>query len=209
AEEDGMDRRRPRRVRRQLELRGQQPFGVRPRPGRRHEAPAEVRLAREGRLRCGAQPDRRSGECRLAREKTRGHRAAHYHKERPVMSDPLLIYGATGYSGGLMVGGALARGLRPIVAGRDETKVRGLAARASAKTAFQHAFDGVRVRRGGQVVLVPWGELHRAFDYGDGPRESIACTWGDVGTAWYTTGIPDVAVYFEATAPLRMLELAG
>jgi len=243
------------------------------------------------------------------------------------MSDPLLIYGATGYSGGLMVGGALARGLRPIVAGRDETKVRGLAerlgleprvarladtaaldaalrgvrvvlhsagpyyetaapmveaclragahyldiageipviealarrhaearrrgvmimpsvgfdvvptdclaahvaarlpgarrlvlaisglrftSRASAKTAFQHAFDGVRVRRGGQVVLVPWGELHRAFDYGDGPRESIACTWGDVGTAWYTTGIPDVAVYFEATAPLRMLELAG
>ncbi len=81
--------------------------------------------------------------------------------------------------------------------------------RASAKTAFRHAFDGVRVRRGGEIVLVPWGRLRRHFDFGAGPRDAIACTWGDVATAWYTTGIPDVEVYFETTAPLRMLELAG
>ncbi|HJQ84094.1 MAG TPA: saccharopine dehydrogenase NADP-binding domain-containing protein, partial [Candidatus Binatia bacterium] len=83
------------------------------------------------------------------------------------------------------------------------------ATRASAKTAFHHAFDGVRVRRDGRVVIVPWGRFRRAFDWGDGPRESFAATWGDVGTAWYTTGIPDITVYFEATAPLRMLDLAA
>src|SRR5947207_15729562 len=201
------------------------------------------------------------------------------------MSDPLLIYGATGFTGRLMIAGALEQGLRPVLGGRDEARLGELAgrlgleyraarlgdgpaldaalrdvrvvlhaagpfsetsrpmveaclragahylditgeiaviealaarhaearrrgvmvmpsvgfdvvptdclaahvaarlpgarrlvlaisglrftSRASAKTAFQHAFDGVRVRRGGQVVLVPWGELHRAFDYGD------------------------------------------
>ena len=35
------------------------------------------------------------------------------------MSDPLLLYGATGYSGGLVARELLRRGLRPILAGRD------------------------------------------------------------------------------------------
>ena len=44
------------------------------------------------------------------------------------MSDPLLIYGATGYSGGLMARAARALGLRPVVAGRSEAKLAELAA---------------------------------------------------------------------------------
>src|SRR5437867_12507640 len=38
------------------------------------------------------------------------------------MSDPLLIYGATGFTGHLMIAGALERGLRPILPGRDEAR---------------------------------------------------------------------------------------
>src|SRR5262249_295579 len=43
----------------------------------------------------------------------------------------------------------------------------------------------------------------RGFDFGAGPRPSVAVGWGDVVTAQYTTGISDIEVYFEATAPLR------
>ena len=40
----------------------------------------------------------------------------------------LLIYGATGYTGRLIVRRALARGLKPIIAGRDEHAVASMAA---------------------------------------------------------------------------------
>jgi short subunit dehydrogenase-like uncharacterized protein len=34
-------------------------------------------------------------------------------------------------------------------------------------------------------------------------------SWGDVSTAYYTTGIPDIEVYFEATALLRSMILGN
>ncbi len=40
------------------------------------------------------------------------------------MSDPLLIYGATGYTGRLMTNAAVALGLRPVLCGRNEPKLR-------------------------------------------------------------------------------------
>jgi short subunit dehydrogenase-like uncharacterized protein len=41
------------------------------------------------------------------------------------------------------------------------------------------------------------------FDYGRGPAVSLANTWGDLLTAPLTTGIQNVAVYFEATPAVR------
>jgi short subunit dehydrogenase-like uncharacterized protein len=44
---------------------------------------------------------------------------------------------------------------------------------------------------------------------GDGPQLAVTIPWGDVSTAWYTTGIPDISVY-AATTPrqVRLLRLA-
>ena len=39
----------------------------------------------------------------------------------------LLIYGATGYTAGLVIEEALAHGLRPVLAGRDRERLRALA----------------------------------------------------------------------------------
>ncbi len=40
----------------------------------------------------------------------------------------LLVYGATGYSGGLIVQQAVARGLKPVIAGRDQRAIASMAA---------------------------------------------------------------------------------
>jgi short subunit dehydrogenase-like uncharacterized protein len=45
------------------------------------------------------------------------------------MRDRLLVYGATGYTGGLLAALACERGLAPIVAGRSRAKVEAVAAR--------------------------------------------------------------------------------
>src|SRR5689334_2811741 len=43
------------------------------------------------------------------------------------MHDPFLIYGATGYSGTLIARAAAARGLKPVLAGRNAVKLGALA----------------------------------------------------------------------------------
>jgi short subunit dehydrogenase-like uncharacterized protein len=53
------------------------------------------------------------------------------------------------------------------------------------------------VRRAGRLERVPVADRSRSFDLGFdvGVRTGIRMPWGDVVTAWYTTGIPEIEVY--------------
>ncbi|HEX9734485.1 MAG TPA: saccharopine dehydrogenase NADP-binding domain-containing protein [Thermoanaerobaculia bacterium] len=82
----------------------------------------------------------------------------------------------------------------------------GAASRGTAKTGVESLGAGTRERRGGRIGRLRWGDRARV-DFGDGDRECVAIGWGDVATAYHTTGIPDVRVYFEATAQLRTLDV--
>jgi short subunit dehydrogenase-like uncharacterized protein len=83
------------------------------------------------------------------------------------------------------------------------------ASRGSARTVIEHVGTGTRVRRGGVIRTLPMGALERSFDFGRGPRPSLAVSWGDVSTAFYTTGIPDIEVYYEASPELRATAAVG
>jgi short subunit dehydrogenase-like uncharacterized protein len=244
-----------------------------------------------------------------------------------MTSDPLLIYGATGYTGALVVEAALARGLRPILGGRNKVRLEELArvhglefraalltdaaavarlltdvnivlltagpfsetavpmvdaclrrgihyldltgecavidalsyrgaearrracmvmpgcgfdvvasdclashvsarlrgasrlaiglsglvtpTRGSLRTMAEQAGLAVRTLRDGRFVSVPPGTLRRRFDYGHGDGWSTAVSWGDIATAYHTTGIPNVEVYFEETTTFRAMLFAG
>lgn len=63
------------------------------------------------------------------------------------------------------------------------------------KTAVEQMGKGGRVRRQGEVIDVPPGWTTRTVDFGDHPRTVISIPWGDVVTAGYSTGIPNVTVY--------------
>ncbi|HVZ06305.1 saccharopine dehydrogenase family protein [Rhodopila sp.] len=63
--------------------------------------------------------------------------------------------------------------------------------------------DRVPVRRDNVLTAVPVGRLQRPFDYGSGPRLSMAVPWPDVFTAWHTTAIPNIEGYLEADLPRR------
>ncbi|MFN8640253.1 MAG: saccharopine dehydrogenase NADP-binding domain-containing protein [Candidatus Binatia bacterium] len=76
--------------------------------------------------------------------------------------------------------------------------------RGSAKTLLEAIDYGV-VRRDGAITGVPLGSLQRQFDYGDGLRPSHNISWGDVATAYYTTGIPTIETYHETTPLLRSI----
>ena len=74
--------------------------------------------------------------------------------------------------------------------------------RGTALTMLERAGRGTMVRRAGQLVELP-GAPRTAVDFGAGPRPAIGMSWGDIATAWRSTGIPDIEVFFEASPKLK------
>jgi short subunit dehydrogenase-like uncharacterized protein len=80
----------------------------------------------------------------------------------------------------------------------------GGASRGTLATMVENLGRPGAVRRGGRIVAVPPAWRTRAIDFGDGrPRSAATIPWGDVSTAWHSTGIPDVEVYMTVSGALR------
>jgi short subunit dehydrogenase-like uncharacterized protein len=73
----------------------------------------------------------------------------------------------------------------------------------SARNFAAHAGMPVLVRRGGKLKKLEPGIIERKFDYGEGPSVSSAISWGDIASAWYSTGVGNISCYLETTAGLR------
>lgn len=60
------------------------------------------------------------------------------------------------------------------------------------------------IRRGGKIVTVPPAWRTQRIDFGDGkPRDATTIPWGDVSTAFHSTGIPDIEVYMAMSPGTR------
>ena len=77
----------------------------------------------------------------------------------------------------------------------------------TAKTVIESLGHGTMGRRDGRVVEIPL-EI-REIDFGRGVRRSMCVSWGDVSTAYFTTGIENITVYWPASdATIRKLRFA-
>ncbi|WP_313054131.1 saccharopine dehydrogenase family protein [Pseudomonas lopnurensis] len=65
----------------------------------------------------------------------------------------------------------------------------------TAKTSIEGLAQGGKVRRDGKVVSVPLAYRVRRIDFGDGEKPAMTIPWGDVSTAYHTTGIPNIEVF--------------
>jgi short subunit dehydrogenase-like uncharacterized protein len=54
---------------------------------------------------------------------------------------------------------------------------------------------GGRVRRNGMIEEVPLAHSWRRVDFEGGSGTAIAIAWGDIATAWFSTGIPNIETY--------------
>lgn len=70
----------------------------------------------------------------------------------------------------------------------------------TAKTAIEGLGQGGRVRENGQLISVPFAYRVRSIDFGNGKRQGVTIPWGDVATAFYTTGIANVETYIPASS---------
>jgi short subunit dehydrogenase-like uncharacterized protein len=72
---------------------------------------------------------------------------------------------------------------------------RGPASPGTARTSIEGLAQGGCVRRGGQLHSVPLGAETAEIDFGFGSKTAVSIPWGDLATAWVSTGIPDITVY--------------
>ncbi|HEX9300858.1 MAG TPA: saccharopine dehydrogenase NADP-binding domain-containing protein [Casimicrobiaceae bacterium] len=69
----------------------------------------------------------------------------------------------------------------------------------TARTSVEGAARGGRVRKDGAIIAVPLAHRTRTIDFGTGPKLAMAIPWGDVATAYFSTGIPNVETYIAAS----------
>ena len=65
----------------------------------------------------------------------------------------------------------------------------------TAKTSIEGVASGGRVRIDGEITQVPLAYKERQIDFGVGQKNAVTIPWGDVSTAFYSTGIPNIEVY--------------
>lgn len=77
----------------------------------------------------------------------------------------------------------------------------------TAKTSIEGLGTGTRVRINGTIQSTSLRT--RKVDFGEGEIQTAAIGWGDVSTAYHTTGIPNIDVYIPAPdAVLKKLKMA-
>jgi short subunit dehydrogenase-like uncharacterized protein len=78
--------------------------------------------------------------------------------------------------------------------------------RGTARTMVEGIGQGGCVREHGKLRRVPLGFRDRRIDFGAGVKVAMTIPWGDVSTAYYTTGIGNIEAYVPI-APRRLRAL--
>jgi short subunit dehydrogenase-like uncharacterized protein len=81
----------------------------------------------------------------------------------------------------------------------------------TAKTIIEGFKYGGMIRKNGILSAVRLAYRVRKIDFGSGPKTATTISWGDVSTAFYTTGIPNIEVYValpdKAISALKILRI--
>ncbi len=81
----------------------------------------------------------------------------------------------------------------------------GRPSRGTATTMIENIHRGGMIRRGGKLTPVPAAWQMKQIDFGKGPIQTMSIPWGDVSTAFHSTGIPNIQVFMAAPAQLQMM----
>jgi short subunit dehydrogenase-like uncharacterized protein len=91
--------------------------------------------------------------------------------------------------------------------------VRGGVSRGTARSAIENMQRGGMIRQNKELVQVPPAWQVVEIDFGRGPVKVVSIGWGDVSTAYHSTGIPNVQTYMAfppfAIQTLRALRVIG
>jgi short subunit dehydrogenase-like uncharacterized protein len=76
----------------------------------------------------------------------------------------------------------------------------------TAKTSVEGFKKGNRIRQDGTILPVSLAYKIREIDFGRGPKKAACIPWGDVATAYFSTGIPNIEVFMPGATDLKRLK---
>jgi len=79
------------------------------------------------------------------------------------------------------------------------TMSKGGMSRGTARSTIEGLGYGSMVRREGRLTAVPLGRILLKVDFGPFKRTVMNIPWGDISTAWRSTGIPNIEVFIGAS----------
>ena len=81
------------------------------------------------------------------------------------------------------------------------------------KTMVEGLGLGCAARIDGRITTLPSGSTTAVIPFADKPRHAVAIPWGDVATAYHSTGIPNITTYMamprRAVKILKGIDIAG
>jgi len=88
--------------------------------------------------------------------------------------------------------------------------LRGLesASQGTLRTAIRQVSKPVLCRQGGAIVALG-DRSPRWIDFGSGNEPCVPVSWGDVATAFHSTGVGNITVYFRRTKLLLLADILG
>lgn len=72
------------------------------------------------------------------------------------------------------------------------------------RTMIEGLGSGSLKRQDGQIVHAPLGQGQRDIDFGQGVRSAVSIPWGDVSTAYHTTGVANIDTWIPMPKPMIM-----
>jgi short subunit dehydrogenase-like uncharacterized protein len=82
------------------------------------------------------------------------------------------------------------------------------ASQGTLRTAIRQISKPVLCRRGGKIVALDDRAAHWV-DFGSGVEPCVPVSWGDVATAFHSTGVGNIIVYFRRTKLFRSADILG
>ncbi|MFD1052457.1 saccharopine dehydrogenase, partial [Kibdelosporangium lantanae] len=97
--------------------------------------------------------------------------------------------------------GMLARALPSATSLKLAFSVSGGMSRGTLRTTIEGIATGGQVRRDGSIVDVPVAREKVTAFFLTGPRTAISIPWGDIATAYHSTGIPNITTHMALPLP--------
>jgi short subunit dehydrogenase-like uncharacterized protein len=102
------------------------------------------------------------------------------------------------------VTGKLAQPASLVIAMRGQER----ASRGTLRTVIRQLWKPVLCRREGAIVALD-DRAPRWIDFGAGEEPCVPVSWGDVATAFHSTGVGNITVYFRRSGMLRSADIPG
>ncbi len=83
---------------------------------------------------------------------------------------------------------------------------RGKLSPGTTKTMIEGLPEGGKIRRDGKIVRVPSTYKVEEIPFAGKPELAVSIPWGDVSTAYYSTGIPNIEVFI-GTSPKQLKQM--